>query len=76
MKNIYKDYRTANAQERAAMELKYGKVFNRLIDEMASLDIIRQTARQCPNCSIYVDVSIFFFYFFHSSSNFVFLVEN
>jgi len=56
MKNIYKDYRTANAQERAAMELKYGKVFNRLIDEMASLDIIRQTARQCPNCSIYVDV--------------------
>lgn len=55
MKNIYEDYQNAGPEERAAMILKYGQKITHLIDEMASLEIIRRTARQCPNCSIYVD---------------------
>lgn len=30
------------------------------MDEMASMETIKTTARQCPQCSIWVDVYLFF----------------
>jgi len=55
MTQIYEDYQKASPAERLALEQKYGKVFNNIMDEMASLATIKITARQCPMCSIYVD---------------------
>ena len=57
LREVYAAYRDGTAEERAALEQKYGKIFNRLLDEMASMETIRQTAKQCPHCSIFVDVS-------------------
>ena len=59
MKDIYRDYLNATPEERYALEQKYGKIFNRLMDEMASMETIRSTARQCPSCTIFVDVNLF-----------------
>jgi hypothetical protein len=56
MKQIYDEYQNGTADERTAMEQKYGKIFHRILDEMASLETIKVTARQCPHCSIYTDV--------------------
>jgi hypothetical protein len=56
LKVIYKEYQNASPAERFALEQKYGKIFNRLMDDMASMETIRTTARQCPQCSIFVDV--------------------
>lgn len=58
LKDIYKEYQNATPEERLALEQRYGKIFNRLMDEMASMETIKQTARQCPKCSIFVDVCI------------------
>jgi hypothetical protein len=58
MTEIYKDYQNASDEERVLMEQKYGKIFNRLMDEMASLETIKSTARQCPQCSVYLDVCL------------------
>ena len=55
---VYKEYQHGTAEVRAALEQKYGKIFNRLMDDMASMETIRTTAKQCPKCSIYVDVRI------------------
>ncbi|CAF1124790.1 unnamed protein product [Adineta steineri] len=55
LQDIYKDYQNASAEERLALEQKYGKFFNRFMDDMASVEAIRATARQCPQCSIFVD---------------------
>lgn len=60
LREVYAAYRDGTAEERAALEQKYGKIFNRLLDEMASMETIRQTAKQCPHCSIFVDVSFSF----------------
>jgi hypothetical protein len=60
MKDIYHEYQNASPQERYALEQRYGKIFNRLMDEMASMETIKTTARQCPHCSIFVDVYINF----------------
>ncbi|CAF3873593.1 unnamed protein product, partial [Rotaria sp. Silwood1] len=43
--------------ERVVLERKYGKIF-KLMDDMASMEIIQSTARKCPTCSIYVDVCV------------------
>lgn len=59
LKDLFKEYQTATPEERNALEQRYGKIFNRLMDEMASMDTITRTARQCPQCSIYVDVCPF-----------------
>lgn len=56
MAEVYKEYQDGTAEVRAALEQKYGKIFNRLMDDMASMETIRATAKQCPKCSIYVDV--------------------
>jgi hypothetical protein len=58
LKGIYKEYQNATPAERFAIEQKYGKIFNRLMDDMASIETIKTTARQCPACSIFVDVCI------------------
>jgi hypothetical protein len=58
MKDIYKEYQNASPAERFALEQRYGKIFNRLMDDMASMETIKSTARQCPQCSIFVDVYI------------------
>jgi len=55
LKDIYKEYQNASPHERYALEQKYGKIFNRLMDEMASMETITRTARKCPHCSIFVD---------------------
>ena len=59
MKGLFEEYQKATPEERYALEQRYGKIFNRLMDEMASMDTITRTARQCPQCSIYVDVCPF-----------------
>ena len=56
MKGLFEEYQKATREERNALEQRYGKIFNRLMDEMASMETITRTARQCPQCSIYVDV--------------------
>lgn len=61
LQNIYKEYQNGTQEERYALEQKYGKIFNRLMDDMASMETIKSTARQCPQCSIFVDVCIFIF---------------
>jgi hypothetical protein len=61
MRAVYKEYQNATPAERLALEQKYGKIFNRLMDDMASMETIRSTARQCPQCSIFVDVCIHLF---------------
>lgn len=58
MTEIYKEFQTASEEERALMEQKYGKIFNRLMDEMASMETIKSTARQCPQCSVFLDVCL------------------
>jgi hypothetical protein len=58
LNDIYKEYQKATPEERAALEQRYGKIFNRLMDEMASMETIKSTARQCPHCTIFVDVYI------------------
>jgi hypothetical protein len=58
LKDIYKEYQNATPEERYALEQRYGKIFNRLMDDMASIETIRKTSRQCPHCSIFVDVYI------------------
>lgn len=58
MKELYSQFQNGTPEERAALEQKYGKVFNRLLDEMASMETIRNTAKQCPHCSVFVDVSV------------------
>ncbi|CAF1011351.1 unnamed protein product [Rotaria sordida] len=55
LKDIYKEYQNATQEERIALEQRYGKIFNRLMDDMASIETIKQTARQCPQCLIFVD---------------------
>ncbi|CAF0939556.1 unnamed protein product [Adineta ricciae] len=55
LKDVYKDYQNASAAERRAIEQRYGKVFSRLMDDMASVETIQTTARRCPQCSIFVD---------------------
>lgn len=60
MKGLFEEYQKATQEERNALELRYGKIFNRLMDEMASMDTITRTAKQCPTCSIFVDVCSLF----------------
>ncbi|UJR14050.1 hypothetical protein I4U23_001047 [Adineta vaga] len=55
LKDIYKEYLNGTPQERHLLEQRYGKVFNRMMDDMASMETIQSTARRCPHCSIFVD---------------------
>ncbi|CAF4969178.1 unnamed protein product, partial [Rotaria sp. Silwood1] len=57
LQDIYKEYQNATPVERVVLERKYGKIF-KLMDDMASMEIIQSTARKCPTCSIYVDVCV------------------
>lgn len=59
MKDIYKEYQNASPEERLALEQRYGKLLYRVMDDIASVETIKQTARQCPKCSIFVDVRIY-----------------
>ncbi len=81
LKDIYREYQNGTAEVRYALEQRYGKIFSRLMDEVASMETIKSTARQCPQCTIYVDVYIFIieqsslFVFFISSRNWMVVIK-
>lgn len=58
LREVYHQYRDGSPEERAALEKQYGKIFNNLMNDMASMETIASTARQCPKCSIFVDVCV------------------
>ncbi|CAF1353782.1 unnamed protein product, partial [Didymodactylos carnosus] len=55
MLDLYEKYKNGSEKIRADLEKVHGKIFQRLMDDISSMETIKNTAKQCPSCSIFVD---------------------